>query len=670
MRWRSDRLIALTGALLAALLVLLALTPRPAHAQTAEDAELAQLVQQAYDHPDEALAELLRRWPPESGSAPRRAVAWWLARGQILLAQADYTQANAIAEALAQRPYGKAAGWLLRAQSLERQSRLAGTPARQALEALEPPCRRGDELSSVRAGCPYRIAWTALRLMAREQSAHAAPQAAEDLLRHALALAQAAKDSPLASATLGMIAVAQHDQARLEDARKTLGAMYAEAQGDALSVARAHLIRYRLARLSGDFANAQPALETALESLEPLNLPHLQAQWRANLVDVLMHQGRPRDALAVGALALPVLQRFKDISFERGVRHNLAVAHLKLREFDAARAQLDQLAALPVDPDDLVRRSREQAELAETWGELGRYKEALAAYHAQIELANKADDLSRESSLRELRHQYDTEAKQRHIELLGRDVDLQDQQLANRQLTARIGLAVGLLVLLTLALAAAFLLRSRHAQRALQASEHALRTQSERDPLTNLSNRRHLLAVMARHAEREFQGALLMLDLDHFKRINDEHGHAAGDAVIIETARRIEQVVRGSDLVVRWGGEEFLIFAPELDPAALQHLAERLLRAIGSRPIATEAGPLAVTASLGWASFPLHPTLRLSWEQAVNWVDMALYKAKADGRYRAVGIITARPGTVLGEANEDFEAACQRGDVEVRVSLG
>ena len=79
-------------------------------------------------------------------------------------------------------------------------------------------------------------------------------------------------------------------------------------------MARAHLIRYRLARLSGIFANAQPALETALESLEPLNLPHLQAQWRANLVDVLMHQG-PARALAVGALALPVLQRFKDISF-------------------------------------------------------------------------------------------------------------------------------------------------------------------------------------------------------------------------------------------------------------------------------------------------------------------------------------------------------------------
>ena len=174
---------------------------------------------------------------------------------------------------------------------------------------------------------------------------------------------------------------------------------------------------------------------------------------------------------------------------------------------------------------------------------------------------------------------------------------------------------------------------------------------------------------MARHAEREFQGALLMLDLDHFKRINDEHGHAAGDAVIIERPHGASnRWVRGSDLV-RWGGEEFLIFAPELDPPHSSTwpsacCAPSAAARLPPRPAPGRDG----LARLG--QLPAAPTLRLSWEQAVNWVDMALYKAKADGRYRAVGIITARPGTVLGEANEDFEAACQRGDVEVRVSLG
>ena len=168
------------------------------------------------------------------------------------------------------------------------------------------------------------------------------------------------------------------------------------------------------------------------------------------------------------------------------MRHNLAVAHLKLREFDAARAQLDQLAALPVDPDDLVRRSREQAELAETWGELGRYKGGAGG----LSRADRAGQQGRRPQPREqparaaapVRHR----AKQRHIELLGRDVDLQDQQLANRQLTARIGLAVGLLVLLTLALAAAFLLRSRHAQQRA-AGQRARASHPERArPLTNL----------------------------------------------------------------------------------------------------------------------------------------------------------------------------------------
>ena len=78
-----------------------------------------------------------------------------------------------------------------------------------------------------------------------------------------------------------------------------------------------------------------------------------------------------------------------------------------------------------------------------------------------------------------------------------------------------------------------------------------------------------------------------------------------------------------------------------------------------------------MTACLGWTQLPAAPDLAPQLGAGRQLVDMALYKAKADGRYRAVGIITARPGTVLGEANEDFEAACQRGsDVEVRVSLG
>ena len=124
--------------------------------------------------------------------------------------------------------------------------------------------------------------------------------------------------------------------------------------------------------------------------------------------------------------------------------------------------------------------------------------------------------------------------------------------------------------------------------------------------------------------------------------------------MIIETVRRIEQVRQRPGCA---GAAKSSDLAPELDPAALP-APGRALPAVRHRQppdCHREAGPSAVTVCLGWASFPLHPDLAPQLGQAVNWVDMALYKAKADGRYRAVGIITARPGTVLGEANEDFE---------------
>jgi diguanylate cyclase (GGDEF)-like protein len=178
----------------------------------------------------------------------------------------------------------------------------------------------------------------------------------------------------------------------------------------------------------------------------------------------------------------------------------------------------------------------------------------------------------------------------------------------------------------------------------------------------------------AREARSDgFQGALMMIDIDHFKNVNDEHGHAAGDAVIVEVSRRIRAAVRDSDLVVRWGGEEFLVFAPERPGNDLAQMAERVLRSIGGEPIDTPDGPLRITASIGFASFPLGgSTLRLHWEQAVNWADMVLYKAKAEGRNRGVGIaaVEAPNADMLAAILQDFDAASLNGQVKLNVLLG
>jgi diguanylate cyclase (GGDEF)-like protein len=220
--------------------------------------------------------------------------------------------------------------------------------------------------------------------------------------------------------------------------------------------------------------------------------------------------------------------------------------------------------------------------------------------------------------------------------------------------------------------------RVRATHRQLVSSQAHLRVQSERDPLTNLANRRHFLSVMqtARAlgaAERGFEGAMLLVDIDHFKHVNDGHGHAAGDQVLCEVARRLNEAVRGDDLVVRWGGEEFLVLALKVPAAHAEALAERVLDLVGRKPVCVEGRPVQVTVSIGYAHFPLPPkVLPVAWEQAINLADMALYTAKNEGRNRAVGIVAAQAEgpDELRRIEADFDHAWHEGRVTLKVAPG
>jgi diguanylate cyclase (GGDEF)-like protein len=122
----------------------------------------------------------------------------------------------------------------------------------------------------------------------------------------------------------------------------------------------------------------------------------------------------------------------------------------------------------------------------------------------------------------------------------------------------------------------------------------------------------------------------LLLDLDHFKAINDEHGHAAGDAVLIAVADRLRLSVRADDAVVRMGGEEFLVVLRDVaDEDQLRAIGENLRERIGSEPIQAGDGLLRVTASIGAASVAPDDT---NFEAGVRRADRALYVAKQDGR--------------------------------------
>lgn len=197
--------------------------------------------------------------------------------------------------------------------------------------------------------------------------------------------------------------------------------------------------------------------------------------------------------------------------------------------------------------------------------------------------------------------------------------------------------AADLDVMETLAATAAIAIQNAQ----LFARIHELAT---RDPLTGVFNRRHFFALarveLERSARYRHPLSMLMLDADHFKQINDTHGHLIGDAVLQAIATRCRACLREVDVVARYGGEEFLVMLPETGLAAALQAAARVHEVVGREPVQTEAGPVPVTVSIGVASYERDQIGGV--DQLLGHVDHALYEAKHAGRnqiraYRGAG---------------------------------
>ena len=160
-----------------------------------------------------------------------------------------------------------------------------------------------------------------------------------------------------------------------------------------------------------------------------------------------------------------------------------------------------------------------------------------------------------------------------------------------------------------------------------------LKEQANRDPLTGLYNRRYLDSTLARelaHAKREGQPLwLVLIDIDHFKNINDQHGHQAGDEVIKQVARLLHHQARADDVVCRYGGEEFLLLLPGMPQAVALTRAEQWRQAFANTVVVHEGEQIQATLSIGMADYPLNG---LTQEDLIGNADRALYRAKSQGR--------------------------------------
>jgi diguanylate cyclase (GGDEF)-like protein len=191
---------------------------------------------------------------------------------------------------------------------------------------------------------------------------------------------------------------------------------------------------------------------------------------------------------------------------------------------------------------------------------------------------------------------------------------------------------------------------SRANERLRQANQ-VLAFESQTDPLTGLHNRRFLLdhAGALFDPERAGSAALLLLDLDHFKQVNDRHGHAAGDDVLIQLSRLLQHLAREGDHVLRWGGEEFLLVVKSVRAEQALEIAERLRLAISRHAFSAGANrTLHMTCSIGVSVHPLWPTERHSadWSLTLELADAALYRVKQEGRNGSMGLVA---GSTLAE---------------------
>lgn len=174
-------------------------------------------------------------------------------------------------------------------------------------------------------------------------------------------------------------------------------------------------------------------------------------------------------------------------------------------------------------------------------------------------------------------------------------------------------------------------------QDSLISSREQLRDQASRDPLTGVLNRRAILEFLEEElvrADRNVQSVgVLMLDLDHFKNVNDALGHPAGDLVLQQVVRRLSSMLRPHDCLGRYGGEEFMIVVPAADQAGLCDLAERIRATVDAEPFPAEANEIEITLSIGAAI--AKPGDRSS-TKLIATADEALYRAKKLGRNRVV----------------------------------
>lgn len=386
-----------------------------------------------------------------------------------------------------------------------------------------------------------------------------------------------------------------------------------------------------------------------------------------NLINLAEYHGGQKDFSQAADLANQAIS----VAEQQGKPNAKAIAMLSLGNAQVELGQVERgLSAMresirlleSLDAKNYVIDATNQ--LANVYEKLGRNGDALTMLRKATALKEAAITEERDKVISAAQEEFSAERKDHEIQRLSLENARRDAEVAARTWKQRLWAAAAVGLALGGGLLIQLLNRSRNRNRVLEDSNATLNEQSVLDPLTGAFNRRHCHTLMGqqealiagRPNDRNHKACvgLMVLDLDHFKLVNDSFGHAGGDVVLVEIAQRLQDLVRQQDTVVRWGGEEFVLVLPGTAPAGMLVLVERVLSIVGSQPVMVEGKPISVTVSVGCATFPLFPGQ--SWEDSLQVADFAMYLAKSRGRNRAVCVMQA-------EVTAEAQATVMRGDL-------
>ena len=655
------------------------LTPLIALAQSPLDADIAQIRDSVRFVPDKALVQLQQMEAAARAAPPLTRAEFIVQLALTHRSLAHFDTALALAEEL--YAYGKAqnnkiiiAKGLLtkayvRSAMNERQlSHELAFEAEKAANATDDQTLRVQ--ATITAGQSYAEQGNFPVALAREQAAvDIANQISTDKV-------------PLASA-LNALTQLYTQMREYDKAWETLAELLtvSESLNSPGRMAIAMNTEYGLAIDTHQQKRAMRALMNNLEIARKLGAQSMIATTYVNLSDINLKEHDFATALRYANEAVNAARIASSDNIEATARVNMGQAYMGMgrladgkKSFALGMAYYEKMGDKPELQALLV-------EYGEALERAGDYAGAVAAYHRERAISNELFESQRKKAMWELQEKYDTEKKKRQIEQLSHENQAKGAELNNRRLQQRIWWLLAVVFAMAAVIVGMLYRKVRQANAQLEVKNLELKAQSSLDPLTSLYNRRHFQEYMRTHNQVERRGvngedivgALFLLDVDHFKHVNDTYGHAAGDAVLKMIAESLRVALRETDMIVRWGGEEFLAFLPAIPRNGVEEIARRILHSVSSQPIPFQDSVIHVNVSVGFAPFPLAPGgTSLPWERAVNLVDMALYLAKAHGRNRAYGVrgFDRFEETSMEAIEQNLEQAWRAGFVDLTVVLG